>query len=125
MNKYVLFTFEPNPAEIEGWFDWQDGYIYINKRLCKLDKILTYVHENQHRECFNKKCKCTGNTYLEEYHAFNAELDYAINNPYIRKRFIKGLKDILDKAKRIPEVYESHGKVVRKLMKTKKFKEYF
>ncbi len=88
-----------------------------------MEKLFTYVHENQHRECYLNKCKCNYDTYLQEYHAFKAELDFAYLNPEYRGYYVKILNASYKRFRKNPSTWKTHIKVVRNIRKSKKYKE--
>ena len=126
--EYILFTYEPNKSNIFGIFDEDDGNIYINSKLNKTERELVYIHEVQHRDCFNNKCKCWKKLFWCEYHAFKAELDFVfkLNKYRYWHCFFKiAIKELI-KFKTHPEIdgWAEHYKAKRKVMKLNKCVEY-
>ncbi|KKM71888.1 hypothetical protein LCGC14_1426070 [marine sediment metagenome] len=55
--------------------------------LTPVEQLSTLVHETQHANCELNKCRCCGTTaralQLSEYHAFKAQVKYAVNHASI------------------------------------------
>lgn len=127
MVKYIEFTFDPNPVEIDGWFDEDDGRVYIRADLDFTIQQLIYAHEDQHRKCFNSKCKCwkKKSDFLAEYHAFKAEFKCARLKDTIWKQYFANVIRELRKYRRHwKEHGREHFQALAKLCRTKKFREY-
>ena len=129
--KPILFTFEPNRSKIHGFYDLEDGEIYVNKRLSKTAQALTVVHEQQHIKCRKSKCHCWPDErlYWCEYHAFRAVLDYVIgcNSRRIWKAYFDGVVDDLTKyydKRRAVRGYGQHYLALAKVCRLKRFREY-
>ena len=118
---YILFTYKPNKSNIFGIFDEDDGNIYINSKLNKIERKLVYVHEVQHRDCFNNKCKCWKKLFWCEYHAFRAEFNFVLKlnkRRYWHGFFKIAIKELV-KFKLHPEIsgWTEHYKAKRRVMK--------
>jgi len=119
----ILFSFKPNKSKISGFFDEDDGQIYIDKKLGKIKKEIVYQHENQHRKCFNSDCKCykKDTDFLCEYHAMRAEFNFiAKNGVLVQKIYFKLVIKSLNKY--LIESWKAHYQALRKVCKLKKFR---
>ena len=133
-DQVVLFTYNPDRNDAIGSFDENNEKIYINARLTKLEREIVYFHEITHKECFEAKCICwkKKSGYLCEYHAFRGTLRRVVDaRNHLRSRFWQKLRKCylreVEKALRKYSgdltVWKTHLKALRKLMKTKAFKE--
>ena len=122
MNKdYILFVYKPNPSNITGFFDEEDNNIYINEKKGRLERELIFVHENQHKKCFNTKCKCWGIVFWCEYHAFRAELNFVLKvnkRKYWREFFRVSISSLIKYTVHL-EIggWPEHYKALRKVLK--------
>lgn len=124
----VLFSFYPNKFNFCGIFDEEYDLIFIDSKLSKIRRELTYRHEKQHRECYKSKCFCwdQDSIFWTEYHAFKAELDFALNSGFIVKKiYLKStyeyLKLLLSREK-WNKSQKAHYQALRKVCKLKRFK---
>jgi len=134
MREYIEFTLDPNPVEIDGWFDEDDGRIYIRAGLDRFVKLLIYAHENQHKKCFDSKCKCwkEKSDLLCEYHAFRAEFRFMCEGRFVCqvwKQYFANVQRELRKYRRLMKTTwkkggREHFQALKRLCKTKKFQEY-
>jgi len=124
----ILFVYNPNPSKVFGFFDEDDGKIYVSSRLGLLARECVYLHEKSHKECFDGGCKCwsKGTDYWCEYHAMRGELQKvrAIGCVRLKRAYLKHAKDALVKYNAQPEVYGAHLAALRKLMRTKAFRDF-
>jgi hypothetical protein len=124
----ILFKYKPNKSKIDGFFDRTDGHIYIQKSLDKYTKEITYQHEKQHKKCFKTKCFCwtQESDFWGEYHAFKAELIYALNGEKIVQiKYLQGVIDDLKKFRELGETNKSskeHYVALKRICKLKIFK---
>jgi len=127
---YISFRYHPNKTETEGFFDRDDKRIYIRSSLSKCRKELIYIHEGQHKKCFESNCFCweQESDFWGEYHAFRAELKFAIVSEYeiIRRIYLSNIEPELERYKRLGETIISqrqHYLALSRLCKTAKFQQ--
>lgn len=125
---YILFVYSPNKSNIFGFFDEEDDNIYVNAKLNRIERKLVFIHESQHRNCFNKKCKCWGTTFWCEYHAFRRELNFVLKlnkRRYWHVFFKIAIKELI-KYKTHPEIagWTEHFNAKRKTMKLNECVKY-
>jgi len=124
----IIFSFKPNKSEVSAFFDADDGEIYIDKKLGKINREIVYQHENQHRKCFKSKCKCwkKKTEFLCEYHAMRAEFNFvAKNGLLVQKMYFKITIDALNKyLKNMNKIksWKAHYQALRKVCKLKQFR---
>lgn len=128
---YILFTFRPNKLGINGFFEGDDGYVYINKDLDKISRELVYAHESQHRACFLNKCKCwkPKSDFLCEYHAFRAEFNFVLkkNTPKNWKHYFNfTIKDLIKFSKNGKNIknWKEHFQALAKVCRLKDFQRF-
>ncbi len=117
----VYFRHTPDRSKIGGYFDEDDGHIYINGRASKVRQSLIIAHESQHKKCFDTKCKCwnSRNVYWCEYHAFRAELKYVAKKDKVRlwqayfRSVINDLRKFQSKETAYPQHFQALVKVCR------------
>lgn len=125
----ILFRYRPNLTEINGFFDQDDGHIYIRKGLGKIDKEIVYQHEMQHKICSDNKCFCweQKSDFWSEYHSFRAELDFALrSNKIVKRIYLTGVIDDLIKYKKQGKKIKSqkeHYFALRRVCKLNRFKK--
>lgn len=126
--KYILFVYKPNPSGINGFFDEEDNNIYINGKKSKLERDLIFVHENQHKECFNTKCKCWRTVFWSEYHAFRAELHFVLKvnkRKYWHEFFRVAIRSLIKHMKHLEiQGWLEHYKALRKVLKLNECVKY-
>lgn len=123
---YILFTYRPNKTKINGFFDEEDGNIYINSDLCKIAKEIVLAHEIRHRRCFKNKCKCWGKLYWAEYHAFRAEFEFVLSKnkkSYWKTYFDGVISDLRKFQDKSVTGWREHFKALSKVCRLKKFIE--
>ncbi len=112
----VYFRHTPDRSKLGGYFDEDDGHIYINVQASKVRQSLIIAHEAQHKKCFDSKCKCWKgeNIYWCEYHVFRAELEYVIENDTVRlwQAYFRSEINNLRKYQTRKTNYPSHIKTV-------------
>ena len=126
ISMYILFRYRPNKSNIFGFFDEDDGQIYINEDLGKTHREFVYVHESQHRTCYKVGCKCWNKKteFLCEYHAFRAEFRFALNKNSRRywTAYFKGVIMELDKFRSNKvRSWRAHFKALSKVCRFKQF----
>jgi len=121
---YILFKYSPNKSKINGFFDEDDGNIYINESLSTLQKELVLVHETEHKKCYLNKCFCwkSKTDFWCEYHAFKAEFDFVLNKnlkKYWNIYFSIVIKDLNKFVKDSNNIHtwKEHYKALRKVCK--------
>ncbi len=122
----VLFEFFPNELCCYGFFDETWDTIFIDSRLSKSGRELVYHHEKQHKTCCNLKCFCwSQNTdFWTEYHAFKAELDFALSSGIrIRKIYLKDTYEYLNLLKKGKQNKDrkAHYLALKRVCKLKRF----
>lgn len=124
----ILFTYNPNPSKVFGFFDEGDGKIYISSKLGLLARECVYYHEQSHKECFDKKCKCWSRKtdYLCEFHAMQGEFQKikASGSLRMKKAYFEQVKAAVKKYKKQSKVYVHHLRAIARLMRTKAFREF-
>jgi hypothetical protein len=123
----ILFTFLPDPDRREAYYDEDDGNIYIRKSLGKYGREVAYFHEAVHRQCHSTDCWCwkRNNDFWLEYHAYKGELlkVSTSGSKLIVRAYRKQVARTLKKAKDNPKVWGVHEKALRRVMRTKRYKE--
>lgn len=124
-DQVILFTYKPDKSEVHGFFDEDDRFVYLNVKLPRLERECVYFHELTHKKCFEAKCKCWRKTFLCEYHAYRGELRRVIetDNRRLTRAYFSVVNKAIEKMEANPTVWGSHLKALRKLMRTKAFKE--
>lgn len=126
---YILFRYYPNKSRVKGFFDDDDGQIYINKTLNKHDRAIVFAHESQHRECFITKCWCwkQKTVFWCEYHAFKAEFAFVsgMDNHRYWHTYFKAVISGLTKYKEAENIgtWMDHFRALRKVCRFKAFQE--
>ena len=124
----ILFRYNPNPSKVFGFFDENDGKIYINETFGIMEREVVYLHELSHRECFEKGCWCwkRKSDYWVEYHGFRGEFYKVQSNgdKRLKKAYLKQLGNTIKKAKRNPKVWGCHFAALRRLAKMKSFRKF-
>lgn len=124
----IFVTFSRNPARIGGWYDPDDGNIYIRTGLSKVRQLLIYVHERQHKKCNDDACSCLfrGGTIEQEYHAYRAELDYTIlrdHCPLWNAYFRCVMADLVKQSSNL-KIWEEHRKALLRVIRLARFKAH-
>ncbi len=124
----VLFNFYPNEFNFCGLFDEDYDLIFIDYKLSKLRKELTYQHEKQHRECCKSGCFCwlQVSVFWTEYHAFRAELDFSLKfGIMVKKTYLKDtfeyLNKLLNKKGSWNKSQKAHYQAIMRVCKLKRF----
>ena len=127
---YILFKFIPNKLGINGFFEEEDGCVYVNESLDKISRELVYAHESQHRTCFLNKCKCWKykSVYWCEYHAFRAEFNFVLKkniSEYWKNYFNLVIKDLIKFRKNSKGIksWKEHFQALAKICKFKDFQK--
>jgi hypothetical protein len=126
---YILFRYRPNKSKIDGLFDEEDRNIYINEDLGKICREFVYIHEAEHKRCFENKLKCWENLFWCEYYAFRAELNFVLekdNSRYWHKYFTVTIKSLIKFKTNANNIkgWEEHFKALRKVCRLKDFKKF-
>ena len=125
----IEFTYNPNPTGVLAFFDATDKNIYVNSCLGFDAREIVIAHEEQHKRCFESKCKCwTDNVFLCEYHAMKACFEYVCTRSELRFLYLRMTRNDLERyyklwKKGIGDMRE-HYLALRKLCKTKAFWEF-
>jgi len=123
----VLVTYHPNRTNVAGYFDEEDGLIYLDAKRSRLVRETVYFHEITHKECFQAKCKCWNKktSFLCEYHAFRGALQCvrATGSRKLQRCYLREVQKALKKYKADLKIWDSHLKALRKIMKTKAYRE--
>ena len=128
IREYILYRYYPNKSHVDGFFDEDDGNIYISKKLGKIAREIVFAHESQHRDCYNNKCKCwgRGTDYWCEYHAFRAEFRFVLrkNSKRYWKAYFEGVIRDLTKFKDTSiRSWGAHFQALCKVCRFKAFQE--
>jgi len=128
---WIEFSYHPNKSKVDGFFDEEDGQIYIRKNQGRITKEIIFAHESQHKDCCENSCFCwvMVNLFWCEYHAFRAELYYVLdqNKSRIWNLYFQGVIKDLTKYYSLIDAVEGqiqHFKALRKVCKMKLFREF-
>jgi len=123
----IFVTYSRNPSHIGGYYDVDDGHIYIRKNVPEYRKLFVYVHERQHKKCHDEGCVCWDKaTFYSEYHAYRAELDYASlrDSPRLWKLYFRSTMNDLVKQATNLKLWGAHRKAILKVIRLKRFRKY-
>ena len=123
----IFITYARNPSKIAGYYDPDDGNIYIRTGLSKYRQLLIYVHERQHKKCHDEKCSCwSRGTFHSEYHAYRAELDYVIEreSPRLWKLYFRNVMADIIKQSSDLKLWGGHRRAILKVCRLKRFQEH-
>lgn len=128
INNCVLFIHHPHKGDNLGYFDPGDNNIYISKKLSLSKRECIYLHEKAHQEHYKEKCWCwdMSSDFWAEYHAMKEELLQvkARGGLLLKQAYLRLVKRTLTRAKENPKTWGVHGKAMKRVMKTKAFKEF-
>ena len=120
----IIVKYIPDRDEADGMFDYENGKIYIRSKLSPLVRECTYLHELTHKRCYQKKCPCFDSDYLCEYHAMRGTLQQVVKrgSRLLLRVYLQTAEEDLLRYQSNPE-WKAHLAAMRRLMKTKAFKE--
>ena len=126
IGKCVIIKFMPNKGEAGGFYDEENGRIYLNARLPLLEREVVYYHELTHKEHCQSKCFCWKSDYWCECHAMRGELQRVIarKSKRLSRAYYQNERRAIKKYNADPKVWKVHIKAFNRLRKTKMYKRH-
>ena len=122
--------YREHSAPLAGYFEEETGIIYVSSGLPPLIAECVYLHELQHKECYDSGCECYAAdrddyNLLAEYHAHRGELiavlerdSEALAQAYLKALAMEKVKIACD-----PRLWRSHRKAVARIERSKAYRE--
>jgi hypothetical protein len=115
---------------VGGFYEENDGTIFLAHGLTEIQKELVYIHELEHRKCHQSGCRCwdlDDDCYLAEYHAWLGEFRAVKNrdNAKLTNAYFRSVRFAIRKMQKNPKIWAGNIKAVRRLLRLKEFKDFY
>jgi hypothetical protein len=114
----MKLRYRQNAILSSGYFEPEDGTIHVSDGLPPLIAECVYLHELQHKRCYDVGCTCFDadrpDDYLAEYHAFKGELIAVLERDSVAlaQAYLKSVAMTKEKIAGNPRVWRSHKRAL-------------
>lgn len=115
---------------LAGYFEEADSTIFVSEGLPPLIAECVYLHELEHKKCFESGCECYSeerddDKELAEWHAFRGELMAVLERDSVAlaQTYLRGVQNTLRNIARNPRLWRSHGRAVARIIRLKAYRQ--